>query len=252
MDLDRIRAVSARAHEKFWETIMNLVIFAMEKPFEKHIGPEEKRVGVFGPFTEKGKSILDGISRAVCKNGYAAVTGYGYLLPDSCEKFQSIEKLFPPIVEEVFRKFLIPDYVKFQHFPRLVSRAIHYLEPIRTQRNEAEGCYRFGVPMIGIAIHEEVGKDKRNLCNFIQDFKFYQECSCLDSKLCFYPQLKPKCPFYDYVNIPWATKQLFMTKINRLVAMQRENDLDTLITEYLVSKMVKPTFFDENGDNGQS
>jgi len=243
MNLDRIRAVSGPAYERFWETVMDLIIFAMEKPFDKFIGPEHTRVGVFGPYTEK--RILNAISRVVCKKGCAAVTGYGYLLPNSCEKWQTTEKLFPSVVKKTMRKFLIPEHIRSLNFPRLVGRAIHYLEPIRTQRNEAEGCFRYGIPMIGFAIHEEVGKDSQKLCNYIQDFKFYQECMCPDSKLCFYRELKPKCPFYDCLNIPWATKQLFMTKTNRLVALQREKDIDVLISEYLISKMVKPTFLDQ-------
>jgi len=246
MDLDKIREALHHSYEKFWETIMDLVIFAMEKPFEKFIGPEYRRVGVYGPYTEKGRHIIDRISKVVCENDYAVVTGYGYLLPDSCDKWHPIEKLFPPVVEEIMRKFLIPDFIKFQHFPRLVSRAIHYLEPIRTQRNEVEGCFRYGIPMIGLVIHPEVGKDNKNLCNYIQDFEFYQECMCPDKLLCFYPQLKPKCPFYDHANIPWATKQLFMTKVNRLVALQKEVHVDNVIIEYLTNKMVKPTFLDES------
>jgi len=72
------------------------------------------------------------------------------------------------------------------------------------------------------------------------DNKAYQECMCPEKELCLYPALKPKCPFYNYVNVPWATKQLFMTKVNRLVALQSPSNIDVVVTEYVTSKMTKP------------
>lgn len=245
VDLEKIRDVLPDSYERFWDTIMNLTIFSVDLYMDKKIGPKKLRVGVFGPYTEKGKRVLKIIGNTVCKNGNIAVTGYGAYIPDKCEIIPSKE-FFPPIIDEVVTKFKIPDYVKYHHFPRLVIRAVNLLSPTRAQGNEAEGCSRFGIPMIGIIIDPRVGTEEKDVCNYIEDFEIYQECMCPEKDLCLYRELEPKCPFYDYVNVPWAIKQLFLTKINRLVALPDSSAVDFTVTEYLKSKMTKPSFWEDS------
>jgi hypothetical protein len=240
LDQAKIRDALPEAYEQFWDTIMGIAVFALDLQMDKTIGSKKRRVGVFGSYKNQGKLILDSISKTVCKYNYVAVTGYGAYVPDQCDKCVSSKEYFPPIVDDLITKFKIPDYVKYHHFPRLMSRAINVLEDVRTQGNEAEGCYHFGIPMIGIVIDSQVGESK-GLCNYIVDYNAYQECMCFEKELCLYLALKPKCPFYDYVNVPWATKQLFMTRVNRLVAVKNPTDIDVVVTEYMTNKPTKPT-----------
>jgi hypothetical protein len=246
LDLEMLRKILPESYEKFWDTIMETAIFALNLQMDKTLGPAKRRIGVFGPYTEWGRPIIDTIGKIVCKNGYVAVAGYGCYVPGKCNELMSTKEYFPPVIDDVIMKFKVPDYVKFQHFPRLMSRAINLLEPVRAQRNEAEGCHRFSIPMLGLVVHPDVGKDNSHLCNYIQDFTAYQECMCPEKELCLYPSLKPNCPFYDCADIPWMTKQLFMIGWNRLVAVNNVSCIDTVVTEYLVSKMTKPTFLDRS------
>jgi len=240
LDIERIRDVLPESYERFWDTVMSLTTFAVDLQMEKAIGPKKNRVGVFGPYTPEGRGMLDVIGKVVCKNNYVAVTGYGAYIPNKCNECVPSKEYFPPVVDDVVMKFKIPDYVRFQHFPRLVSKAVNVLESVRTQGNEAEGCFRFGIPMLGIIIDSRVGKSDKGLCNYIMDYTAYEECMCPEKELCLYRDLKPKCPFYDFVNVPWAIKQLFMTKLNRLVALDESSKLDVVVTEYMTSKMTKP------------
>lgn len=219
---------------------MGVVISLVDLHMEKTVGSKKRRIGVFGPYTEEGKLNLETTSKTVCKNNHIAVTGYGAYIPDRCTEYLPTKEYFPPIVDELIDKFKIPDFVKFNYFPNLVSRAVILLESIRTQGNEAEGCYRFGIPMLGMIIDSRVGKDNKGQCNYIVDFGgLYQECICPEKKLCPYLSTKPKCPFHDYVNVPWAIKQLFMNKINRLVALNTPSNIEEVVAEYVMSKMTK-------------
>lgn len=246
LDVDILRKILPESLERFWDTIMEVAIYSIGLQMDKTLGPSKRRVGVFGPYTDWGKPILDVIATTVCKKGYIAVTGYGAYVPDNCGQVMPSGQYLPPIIDSFVGNFEVPEYVKFQYFPRLMHRAINLLEPIRTQRNEAEGCYRFSIPMLGIVVHEDVGKKKSNLCNYIVDYTVYQECMCPEKKLCLHGSLKPHCPFYDCANITWATKQLFMTGWNRLVAVSDVSAIGPVVTEYIVSKMVKPTFGGKN------
>jgi hypothetical protein len=241
LDLDRIRDVLPESYERFWDTLMNAVILLVDLQMEKTVGPKKKRIGVFGSYTDNGKQYLETVSKAVCKNNYIAITGYGAYAPEKCTDCIPSKEYFPPIVDELVAKFKIPEFVKFHYFPRLVSRAIVLLESVRTQGNEAEGCYRFGIPMIGLIIDPRVGEDNKGLCNHILEVKdLYQECMCPEKELCLYRESNPKCPFYNYVNVPWAIKQLFMTKVNRLVALDAPSSIELVVTEYVIDKMTKP------------
>jgi hypothetical protein len=250
-DIEKIRDVLPESYERFWDTLMNAIVSLVDLQMDKSVGHKKLRIGVFGPYTEEGKRHLEVIAQTICKNNYIPVTGYGAYLPGKCTDLIASKEYFPPIVDELVTKFKIPEFIKFHYFPKLVGRAVVLLESIRTQGNEAEGCYRFGIPMIGLIIDPQVGKDSRGLCNYVLEVKgLYQECMCPEKELCLYRESKPICPFYDYVNVPWAIKQLFMTKINRLVALSTPSSIETSVTEYVLTKMTKPINLDI--DQGKS
>jgi hypothetical protein len=249
LDIDILRKILPESLERFWDKVMEMAIYSTGLQMDKTLGGSNKnRIGVFGPYSDWGKPMLDLIARTVCKNGYIAVTGYGAYVPSDCGQVIPSKDYLPPIIDRFVETFEVPEFIRFQYFPRLNHRAINLLEPIRTQRNEAEGCYRFSIPMLGIVVHEDVGKIQSNLCNHLVDYKAYQECICPEKKLCLYESLKPHCPFYDCANITWATKQLFMTGWNRLVAINDASGIEPVVTEYIVSKMVKPILSEKNQD----
>jgi hypothetical protein len=242
IDLFKIRKILPSSLTTYWEEIMDLIIFGIGMKADKVCGPFETRVGVFGPYTPVGREIIDKVARTVSKEGFSALTGEGFYLPHDQNEFHQISELFPPLIVKVLKKFKIPDFVKYHHFPRLVSKAIHYLEPMRGQRNEVEGCYMWSTPMLGFVTDKRVSEEDKGNCNYLHDAGIYQECLCPDKELCFHPSLKQKCPFYDYKNIPWPLKQLFMTANSRLVAINDFSKIDLVIPEYLHVKTLKPTF----------
>lgn len=245
VDIEKIREIIPESADKLWATIMDMIMLAAELNFEKKIGHINRRIGIFGSHQNGGKETIRTIARTVCKQGYMAITGEGYCSPENCDDWRSTAELFPPLISDVIKKFKIPDFVRFNHFPRLVSRAIVNLNPMGTQKNEAEGCFTFGVPMLGFVINPNIIQDKVDLCSYIENNTVYQECMCPEKELCMYPTVRPKCPFYEPISVSWGVKQLFMTKINRIIAVEDSKRLEVAVIEYLTSKQVKPTFADK-------
>lgn len=237
-DIWRIRKSLPDSFDYFYEQIMNLAVGVMRLRADKLCAPYKMRVGVFGPYTGNGKKIILEIAKKVSSCGYGAITGFGFFPQNQPGKLHSLNELVPPATAKALRTFDVPEYIRFRHFPKLVCKAIHHLSVVRGQRNEAEGCFSVGIPMMGFILDRRALK-KRKHCPYLVHYAVYHECMCPNYKLCFYTRVKTHCPFYDYVNIPWAVKQLFINENNRAVATNNLQNMLYVVEECLKAKPFK-------------
>lgn len=237
-DIWKIRKTIPDSFDHFYEQIMNLAIAVMRLRADKLCAQHNMRVGVFGPYTGDGKKIILKIAKKVSECGYGVITGLGFFPRNKPEELHDLTELMPPAASKALVAFDVPDYIKFRHFPKLVCKAVHYLSVVRGQRNEAEGCFSVGIPMMGFILDKRVSK-KRKYCPYLVNYGVYSECMCPSEKFCFYPTLKTGCPFYDYVNIPWTVKQLFINEKNRFVATNNQKNMMCVVEECLKAKPFK-------------
>lgn len=199
---------------------------------DQKIGPRETRIGVFGPYPEGGEKIINEIAKIVSKHGSAAITGKGFYIANEPGRFHVIDEIMPQMIGKI--KLLVGDRRFFYHFPRLVNKAIFNMHIERTQVVELQGCYDFKIPMMGFIRHEDIGHQKKNKCNFLTVKNSYSECIVPSRDLCIH-EVIPRlfCPFYDSVDIPWSSKQLFLTEENRLVAIEKMSAIETILKEFI-------------------
>lgn len=235
----KIRKTIPDSFDHFYEQIMNLAVGIMGLRADKQCAPYKRRIGVFGPYPKGGKKIILDVAKKVSECGYGAMTGLGFFAPNQPKELHSLNELMPPIASRALEAFDIPDYIWFRHFPKLVYQAVHHVSTVRGQRNEAEGCFSAGVPMMGFILDPRVSRARKKLCPYLVDCGVYFECMCPSEKFCFYPTVKIVCPFYDYVNIPWDVKQLFINERNRLVATDSSKNVLYVVEECLKAKPFK-------------
>lgn len=234
----RIRKTIPISFDHFYEQIMDLIIGNMGSRADELCAPYSKRVGIFGPYSGDGKKLILEIARKVSACGCGAMTGLGYFAMNQPEELHSLSELMPSAAHAAIKTFEVPDYIWFRHFPKLVCKAVHHLSVVRGQRNEAEGCFSEGIPMMGFILDQRVQR-KGKYCPYLQMFAMHSECMCPDHELCFHPKLKASCPFYDYVNIPWLVKQLFINETNRLVAVKTLENMSYVVEECIKAKPFK-------------
>jgi len=216
---------------------MDIVVKFMDTLATVKVGPKDNRYGVFGPYTDKEKPVIDYILKLVASQGRAAITGEGYYLPDDPVTFHKIEEIRPEEAWTFFEK-LLPMYQYLLHLPRITKKSIFDMNEERAQAVELIGCHNYGVPALGFIIHPEIsrGRDKTNPdCEYLVVNKTYAECVAPASTYCpYHKPARPFCPFYNSVDIPYTYKQLFLdSETNRLIAVRKLEDLEEPVIEFL-------------------
>jgi len=229
-DLQSLRNLIPPSVGLFWKTIIEPVILVMEALARIKMGTKENRIGVFGPYLGGDREMIMRVAKMVSELNFAAVTGEGFFLPREPKVFHSIRELIPPYAQKARRA--IPSHVFFHEFPRLVSKGIFFENDERGQFVELQGCSEYEIPVLGFIIHRTISGSKN--CNFLTVKNTYSECEVTDKEFCLH-QTRPEffCPFYDSINIPWFSKELFMTKENRLIALKRIIALRKILKEFL-------------------
>jgi len=225
-----IRDTIPLSRDAFYEHIMNIAIYGIGLQADKVLAPKNKRIGIFGPYPRGGKKIIVRVARAVSKLGYGALTTEGFYPPKSKE-FHPIEEIMPPLVRRTIMALGIPDYIYLRHFPRLTVKAIHHLSPLRGQISEIQGCASNDIPMLGFIITRKIDRLPKNRCSYLVKIENCVECYCPNPDFCFYLDLKPYCPFYEEVAVPWDTKQLFLNRMNPMIATKGTSYLTPTILE---------------------
>ena len=85
--------------------------------------------------------------------------------------------------------------------------------------------------MLGFILTNEITR-KGNVCNYLTDNGTYTECICPTPRLC-NRIVKPFCPFYDAVPVPWSIKRLFLNDDDKLVATRNIEDLKPIIDMFI-------------------
>lgn len=208
---------------------MDLLIDDINQSITLHIGPIDNRYGCYGPYTESGKPILQAVMKYISSGGRAVITGDSYLVPTS-EDFLPLESCFSPIA---LREKKIVDKIEFyRNFIRLSKKAVIFLNEIRTQFPEAEGCNDYNVPALGFIIHDTICNESN--CIYLQQKETYSECYAPNKYLCEAQHDEDTfCPFHDSISIPSALRDVFLREDNRLIAVSKIEDLYPLLDEFV-------------------
>jgi hypothetical protein len=196
---------------------MNVLIDDINNIANERIGPREKRIGCFGPYTKHGWKVVQKMMEKVSDLGFAAITGRGFYLPNS-HKFYPIKELMSPIIEHEVKR--IRGYIFAEHFVKLTYGAIFYLNEIRTQFPELWGAYRNGIPSLGFIQHKTVSHTSNN-CLYLEVKKDFSQCRAPERSLCESEYgVGSFCPFYMSINIPTSLRELLYAKGNSLFAVK--------------------------------
>jgi hypothetical protein len=218
--------------------VLDLIVKLMDTLATIKIGPKERRIGIFGSYHNAHKQVIIELMKNISKLGWAAITGEGYYLPNDPETFHDINEIKPKEVSIFFDKCL-PEYEYLENFPRIVKKAIIYMNYPGAWVNELIGCYNFNVPFIGFIIHPEISVG-RNVhppdCEYLIVKDRYVECFAPGKEYCpFHKPANPFCPFYLSVDISWTYKQLFLERKvkSRLIAVHDLKDFEAPLQEFL-------------------
>lgn len=227
--LKLLRRTIPIGYDQIGSRFMEISIAVMNLMADKKFGPKTRRIGVFGPYPDGGKEIIESVAKIVCESGLVAVTADGIFSPNQGIVFHNINEIMPIPVRKV--RSLLPGRIFFYHFPRLVEKAIFFENDERGQVAELYGCHAFNIPCLGFIIHEKLWND--NNCVFLEFKDVYSICEAINEELCYHEVLGLFCPFYDSINIPWFSKELFLTEENQLVATKNLEDLKIAINEFI-------------------
>jgi len=222
------RARVGRSVSVGFDFLFDLAILALKPTFSKRVAPTDLRIGVFGPYVERGPEVIESIMKYLSSKGLGAVTGKYYVRPNDL-RLRLVRRLYPRAIRYLASD-LVPTHKWLHEFPRLVSKSIVYLTMMRAQGNEIEGCSDYRIPMLGFILSDEISRE-RNVCNYLVEKDTYAECVCPDWKLCD-RVVKPFCPFYESVHVPWSIKKLFLDS-DRLIAARNLEDLKPVIDEFV-------------------
>jgi len=159
---------------------------------------------VFGPYPDKGRTIIDEICKFVASEGFCAITLHGYYHPLEPDNMQSIDDLFPPVVRVIFQK-LQSMYVRI--LPRIACRVVVNLTDIRTNLIEWNESYMIGKPIFNFLLAEEISFGEDQDCAYlnVEDGDTWVECIAASSESCTGAYLHGRfCPFEK---LPWIIKQ---------------------------------------------
>jgi len=204
------------------------MVLALDHLFNP-ISPRKNRIGVFGPYINNGPEIIQDIMKFLSSKGFCAITGEYYLRPKT-QNFKKVNELCPDFLRTL-KDETVPPHKWLHELPRLVSKSIVYLTNLRGQGNEIEGCGDYDIPMLGFILTDEITRE-RNVCHYLMVEERYSRCTCPSPEFCD-RIVKPFCPFYDSVHIPWSIKRLFLSSNNMLIAVKSLEDLKPLIDKFV-------------------
>jgi len=228
--LDLLRGVIPEGYLRLTRVLLNSAILTMDLIANKKISRKENRVGVFGPYSAYGKKIIEQVSEKMSKLGYGVITGEFFLLPNKPKEKRKIEEIMPSAVHTI--KKIVPSYLFYQNFPRLVNKAIFYHNTERTQADELRGCFQHKIPSLLFITYSKI-RERKNNCPFLFISKTHSECFVPEKDLCPYERFPVSCPFYDFINIPWATKELLMTEENAMIVTKNLDDLMPTLEKFI-------------------
>lgn len=237
-EIEELRRFVDETWPKILEKMINVIAVFQEDKAKQKIGPRKIRVGVFGPYPGKGKEIIMQVAKYVSDMGFAPITGDGFYLPNNSSDFHDIEELSHPAITELFDLPDVPQYQYYHVLPRLTRKAIFLMNDERGQTIELIGCFDARIPVLGYIVHNITTYGDLD-CVFLANKSEISACTVRDHISCLgNARKRPRCPFYDSVDISWMTKQLFLRrKQNALVAVKRVQDLRPILGNFILKGM---------------
>ena len=238
-----------RFFDKVWPEVLRKVIKIItvfhEERAKRKISPRKIRVGVFGPYPGINKEIIMQVARYVSDFGFASITGDGFYLPNNSSDFHDIKEISPQVITELFDLPDVPQYLYYYVLPRLARRAIFFMNDERGQTIELIGCFDARIPVLGFIVHNITTYGDSD-CIYLLKRGNISACTVPDHLSCLgNARKRPRCPFYDSINIPWLSKQLFLRrKTSVLVAVKRVQDLRPVINNFIVKGMPREFLLD--------
>jgi len=220
------------------EKMINIIAVFQEDLAKQNIGPRKSRIGAFGPYPGINKEIIMEVARYVSDFGFASITGDGFYLPNNESDFHDIKEISHPAIIELFNLEDVPQYNYYRVLPRLVQKAIFLMNEERGQTVELIGCFEERIPVLGFIVHNITTYGDLD-CIYLSKKGEISSCTVRDHLSCPGIALKrPRCPFYDSIDIPWLFKELFLRrKANALIAVKRVQDLRPVIKNFIVKGM---------------
>jgi len=213
---ERLRSLAENLLPPFIDRIFDLVTAYHEELAKQRIGPRDVRIGVFGPDPADRRMVTDWVAKKISEFGLCSITGAGYYLPKAPDDLQDISEISPPIVKDIFRTKAAHQYQYDYLFPRMVSKAVFYMNDEKGQIHQLRGCYESHIPLVGFIVHNILSAGIRD-CSHLRKRDGYFECVVPDLSLCsaFMPK-KPFCPFYDSIDLSYSSKEIFLKKRGKI------------------------------------
>lgn len=228
---------------KFLLDIEEFIVFTYEFLAKAKMGPKGKRIGIFGPASNKKEcEIIRSIMKMVARKGFTAFSMLGYYRPSDLQHLQSLN-FFNKITQfiegiGILKLSQKPSYVirRWYLFPTIGSKSIVNLYPPRTQYKEIDGCVDYDIPILGFVIRNKI-KGVQN-CTFLKKEKNYSICTAHNFLYCkLYSESKKFCPFVSKpISLPEYIREVFINnKKNKLIAVKNKKDLVIPIHNFLLS-----------------
>lgn len=237
-EIEKLRRYFRKCWAEVIIVIMDLVAEIHEQNAKQKIGPKDIRIGVFGPYPGTYKQIVMQVARYISELGFASITGEGFYLPNSPMVFHDIKEISPEVVTDIFKHPEVPQYNYYYVLPRLVKKALFLMNDERGQTIELIGCFDAFIPVLGFIVHDTVTYGDKDCVYLFKEHEISlcgtaNHLSCLGNAL-----QRPCCPFYDSIDIPWLSKQLFLRRPeNHLIGVKRVEDIEPILKNFVTSDL---------------
>ncbi len=231
-NVDSLKSLIEPSLNDFQKAVRLALVDSMSVLLDKHIGPKNSRIGVFGPNHMNGMDVTLRVAQMVSKLGYNAITEAGTLKKNCPDQFIDLKKFLPANVKKI--SAVIPDQALFLEMTRLLRKAVFFENEERGQYCLLRACSKSKISTMGFIVHSQISNNDK--CAFLIDRRSFAECGVAEPSLC--PRLYTNgfCPFYDSVYIPWFSKEILLSKSsgNRLIAVRDESILEQMVTEFVL------------------
>lgn len=219
-------------------TIKQLVFGVVKEAVQLHV---EKnwgnicRIAVFGSYTDGGEAELHILARKIASQGFMAISGFGFYLPNDPNLHEAVE-LYPPFTRGLLESPFFGLYLYRNIMPEIIAGATNNLSTLRTNLFELEGCMELSKPVLGYIISPKVTGFKSTCANLVVIGDHgVMECRSSINDLC--PKRaenRSVCPFNDIVDLPLVVKNQFAFEDNWvLIAIDNINSIDQPLKKFI-------------------
>jgi hypothetical protein len=218
--------------------IKQLIFGAVKEAVQLHV---EKnwghicRIAVFGSYADGGEAELHILARKIASQGFMAISGFGFYLPNDPNLHEAIE-LYPPFTRGLLESPFFGLYLYRHIMPEIIAGATNNLSTLRTNLFELEGCMELSKPVLGYIISPHITEFKSTCANLvvIGDHRVMECRSSINEPCPKRVENRPVCPFNDIVDLPLVIKNQFAFEDTWvLIALDNINSIDCSLKNFL-------------------